>query len=352
MSKNKIIGKFRFTIILFLLLVINCISPVISAENNIQPDTKVDTSSLKVGDIVFCDMKETTIKFLEKRGRAPQGIPGDFNDHVLMYIGRNRFIESSQYIYRPLKKAYLGVVTTPAWFLNIWATNFMYGTVNTTQDKRNAAVEWAKSQRGTLYGKDGYSCGELVFHAYKNQGVRLYETWWGGSKVDTMFPWDLQLAYNVKMNIPNDPPIADFSCPSSGYVEQELEFSTQGKCKDPDGRIVNYTWDFGDGTKIYPYYHTDHKYDSKGTYSVTLTVCDNKGASTSITKNVTIDKDYNEYWGIDPYDDPNQENEPIYYKNRLRRPATYGGIIYLSLIAISILVIIAFIIWKKRNNVD
>jgi len=54
---------------------------------------------------------------------------------------------------------------------------------------------------------------------------------------------------------------------------------------DPDGTIVKYYWDFGDGTKgesldnhLAPTPHTEHEYAYVGTYTVRLTVTDNDGA--------------------------------------------------------------------------
>ena len=180
MSHYRLFKKITFFLIVFL-FILPSLSLTQSAGASPQLDAKVDTSVLKVGDIVFCDMKEETVELLKKLGRDRPDIPGPSNDHVLMYIGKNRFIESNEYFYRPLKKAYVGVVIIPAWFLNIWATNFTYGTVDTTQEKRNAAVKWAKSQIGTQYGKDGFFCGELVFRSYKSQGVHIYDIEWDGT---------------------------------------------------------------------------------------------------------------------------------------------------------------------------
>jgi large repetitive protein len=56
---------------------------------------------------------------------------------------------------------------------------------------------------------------------------------------------------------------------------------------DPDGTIVSYTWDFGDGnngTGATP----SHTYGAGGTYNVQLTVTDNDGASNSVTHPVTV----------------------------------------------------------------
>jgi len=48
------------------------------------------------------------------------------------------------------------------------------------------------------------------------------------------------------------------------------------KSYDSEGKIVNYTWDFGDGTKGYGA-QVNHTYTHFGSYYVTLTVLDDRG---------------------------------------------------------------------------
>ncbi len=45
---------------------------------------------------------------------------------------------------------------------------------------------------------------------------------------------------------------------------------------DPDGTIVSYLWDFGDGTTV-PGSVVSHSYAAAGTYTAVLTVTDNHG---------------------------------------------------------------------------
>ncbi len=56
---------------------------------------------------------------------------------------------------------------------------------------------------------------------------------------------------------------------------------------DPDGTIATYEWDFGDG-KTGTGATISHNYAKAGTYSVTLTVADNAGATNAVTKTVTV----------------------------------------------------------------
>ena len=81
----------------------------------------------------------------------------------------------------------------------------------------------------------------------------------------------------------NQPPVAAFTSTAANLV---ASFDGSGS-SDPDGTIASYGWVFGDattGTGAKP----SHTYAAAGTYSVKLTVTDNLGASSSVTKAVTV----------------------------------------------------------------
>ncbi|NIO80386.1 MAG: PKD domain-containing protein [Candidatus Aminicenantes bacterium] len=86
---------------------------------------------------------------------------------------------------------------------------------------------------------------------------------------------------------PNQAPTADFTYTTLGG--NVVSFADQST--DSDGTVVGWSWDFGDGGTS-----TDqnpvHTYPSPGTYSVTLTVTDDDGATDSITQDVTLTLQY------------------------------------------------------------
>ncbi len=87
---------------------------------------------------------------------------------------------------------------------------------------------------------------------------------------------------------PNVPPTADFTmAPLSARAGQEVTFNASAS-RDPDGSITNYRWDFGDGTNLVgpDKVTVTHIYTQMNTYTVTLTVTDNGGATT--TKSMTV----------------------------------------------------------------
>jgi PKD repeat protein len=83
---------------------------------------------------------------------------------------------------------------------------------------------------------------------------------------------------------PNDPPVASFtsSCGADGLCA----FNGSGS-SDPDGSVTGYAWDFGDGgtsNVVSP----SHQYLASGSYTVSLTVTDNGGATNTASKTVDV----------------------------------------------------------------
>jgi PKD repeat protein len=85
------------------------------------------------------------------------------------------------------------------------------------------------------------------------------------------------------VTVSNAPPTAAFTSAASGLV---ASFNGGGST-DSDGSISSYAWTFGDGSTgsgAAP----NHTYASDGTYSVTLTVTDNQGATGTVTNPITV----------------------------------------------------------------
>ncbi|MEM3875062.1 MAG: PKD domain-containing protein [Candidatus Bathyarchaeia archaeon] len=83
------------------------------------------------------------------------------------------------------------------------------------------------------------------------------------------------------------PPTANFDfSPKSPIVNEEVTFNAS-KSYDPDGAIVSYNWNFGDGGTATGQIAT-HKYGSPGTYIVSLQVTDSDGLIDIETKEITV----------------------------------------------------------------
>jgi PKD repeat protein len=81
----------------------------------------------------------------------------------------------------------------------------------------------------------------------------------------------------------NAAPTASFA---ASCTDAACSFDASGS-SDPDGTIASHTWNFADGTSgsgVSPV----HVYRAAGTYAVTLVVTDNAGATSSVTRSVTI----------------------------------------------------------------
>jgi len=90
-----------------------------------------------------------------------------------------------------------------------------------------------------------------------------------------------------EITVINSIPYADFTYqPLTPLEGQEITFDASASY-DSDGSIVNYTWNFGDGSTAYGKVVT-HIYDTNGTYKVTLTIKDNDGGMKSVYKYLTI----------------------------------------------------------------
>jgi PKD repeat protein len=85
----------------------------------------------------------------------------------------------------------------------------------------------------------------------------------------------------------NRSPVASFTgSPPSVSIGELATFDASGSI-DPDGSIVSYFWDFGDNTSASGVVES-HAYADSGIYSVTLTVTDDDGATTSTTHTETV----------------------------------------------------------------
>lgn len=90
----------------------------------------------------------------------------------------------------------------------------------------------------------------------------------------------------VTVRGPNRLPVADFSfAPQAPSARDQVCFTDLSN--DPEGRLVAWSWAFGDGTGSTEQ-SPCHRYTRDGTYQVTLTVTDDEGATASATREVTV----------------------------------------------------------------
>jgi PKD repeat protein len=142
-------------------------------------------------------------------------------------------------------------------------------------DGQIVAYDWT-------FGDGGTGSGKIVKHTYTKEGtfkIQLTVTDDRGGEGKT--------SQAIKVVKPNVPPKADFSfSPATGIFPLEIAFDASSSY-DPDGQIVQYHWDFGDGGtdsgKTIKYIYT-----KKGTYTVRLTVWDDRDAQSTKEKALIV----------------------------------------------------------------
>jgi PKD repeat protein len=130
------------------------------------------------------------------------------------------------------------------------------------------------------FGDGASGSGQTSSHAYRQAGtysVKLAVTDGGGRTNATTHT----------VAIGDRPPTASLALsPTSALTGDQVAFDGSGS-SDPDGSVVGYTWDFGDGVSDYGRTNA-HVYQQAGTYSVRLTVTDDAGLTDTATRTVTI----------------------------------------------------------------
>ena len=86
-------------------------------------------------------------------------------------------------------------------------------------------------------------------------------------------------------------PVARFTAvPTSGTSPLDVDFDATASY-DPDGTIVEYWWDFGDGQTASAVVILTHRYAAPTdpeVFTVVLTVTDDDGASDTAVRNVSV----------------------------------------------------------------
>lgn len=165
------------------------------------------------------------------------------------------------------------------------------------QDQRNRLAEWELDQldaRSDLFGMRVTAAGSIIdprgFLFSNSADAEGYPTITANNGISLIAGSILLQAPHAAYRIgyerfgvgANAWPVAVASAtPNSGDVPLEVAFSSSAS-SDPDGSIVDYAWDFGDGaTSTDP--NPNHTYTTGVPFVATLTVTDNAGAQTTNT---------------------------------------------------------------------
>jgi PKD repeat protein len=135
------------------------------------------------------------------------------------------------------------------------------------------------------FGDGATATGKKVKHKYKALGVhevslRVGDEQ-GGSSVATR---------SVEIS-KNSPPIPIIKIRPGAEGSTNTNFILDGRdSRDPDGRITDYIWDFGDSSRKKRGPEVEHQFGKAGQFEVSLTVVDNKGQLATDSREVKVEK--------------------------------------------------------------
>jgi PKD repeat protein len=130
------------------------------------------------------------------------------------------------------------------------------------------------------FGDGSTGSGVTISHSYVDDGEYIV----------ALRVVDNHGAFSIKKDsiiVKNRPPVADLDTSSAILDKKEIVTFDASGSYDPDGYIVSYSWDFGDGNTASGV-TVSHSYPASGSYTVTLTVTDDDGATDSITVTKTV----------------------------------------------------------------
>jgi len=311
LSLSKEIITFITTSLAIILLILTAIPPATAVY--LEVGIPSSTSITRGNTIIFHNVNLTI--------RGAERIPVEYlnfsifrnsDDQCIAYV---EFYINGSEKNDPLNRFSIQLVT-PINFSDYW------GGVTYGYDENTG---WNETLTGYGYGYGNNSYGDLTILYNISYTTHVTGTFYARLYVNAFshtYQSDKSVTFTV--NSPpsggggapsNSPPVADADGPYTGYINKAISFDGTGSY-DPDGNIVNYTWNFGDGTKGYGE-TTTHIYTNPGIYQVTLTVKDNNGATNSdtTTVDITLDSDRDgwsdteeELYGTDPN---NPDDKPM-----------------------------------------
>lgn len=149
------------------------------------------------------------------------------------------------------------------------------GSASTDPNGTIAAYAWS-------FGDGTTGTGPVVWHRFPGAGIFNVSL-----TVTDNLGATTTSSQSVRVGAMNQPPVASFTNdPTVGTPGGWMQFNASASA-DPDGTIASYSWNFGDGTTSTGMV-VWQRYTAAGSYLVTLTVTDNLGAPTVLTRTIQV----------------------------------------------------------------
>jgi len=260
-------------------------------------DYGADVINLSLGCYCNSQTLEEAINDANQEGVLVVAAAGNDNTNAILYpAGYSGAVSVSATNLNDLKASYSNYGSTieisapggdtvggPYWetyVLSTWKNNNYAFSVGTSMAAPHVAgvAALVKSQDPTMTNTQ---IRDHLRNTADDLGSLGWDQFYGYGRINALAAISL-----TQPSPPNQPPIANAGIDQNGKEGGSLTFDGLAS-NDPDGTIVSYDWNFGDGnTGIGS--TTNHVYADNGSYTVSLTVTDDKGATASDTALVTV----------------------------------------------------------------
>ena len=154
----------------------------------------------------------------------------------------------------------------------------LFDASNSSAPANNPIVTYAWN-----FGDGDTGSGRTTSHAYRSAG-----TYVATLTVSDSIGRSSSTSQSITV-APGANPTATFVIsPTTPAVGQQVFLNASASTAAPGRRIVSYTWDFGDGTPAGSGVQVSHVYGRAATYTITLTVTDDAGRSSTVSQTVPI----------------------------------------------------------------